>query len=45
MAGLIEKLAIENDEQMLELCLQLNDDMQNVINKEFKLITNYLTIC
>jgi len=35
MAGLIEKLAIENDEQMLELCLQLNDDMQNVICTAF----------
>jgi len=35
MAGLIEKLAIENDEQILELCLQLNDDMQNVISTAF----------
>lgn len=30
MQSLIEKLAVENDEALLEMCLQLNDDLQAV---------------
>lgn len=30
MLSLIEKLAVENDEELLEICLKLNDDLQLV---------------